>query len=91
MGKKKLTLNVDEELLREVKSALASEGKSISGVVEELLGSVLAYRWVEELAESLGLGRLDPLDPSEIPRSRRAGLDAAKIVRELRNERAGGA
>ena len=47
-------------------------------------GSITALRWLEELARDLKLNGLLPLNPLEIPRSRPKGLDAAKIVRELR-------
>ena len=85
--KRKLTLSVDGELLREVKSLLAGEGESVSGVVEEFFESLLGFRWLDGLAEELGLGRLEPLDPSEVPRRRPAGLDAGRLVRELRDGR----
>jgi len=91
MGKKKLTLSIDEDLLRDVRSMLAGEGESISEVVEELLESVSASRWIEGLAEALGLKRLNPLDPAEIPKTRPPGLDAAKLVKELRRQRLQGA
>ena len=39
------------------------------------------------LAEELGLEKLEPSTESEIPMSRPAGLNATKIVRELRKSR----
>ncbi|MBO3832881.1 MAG: hypothetical protein FGF51_05785 [Candidatus Brockarchaeota archaeon] len=86
MGRRKLTLSIDENLLREIKGILAGEGSSLSRVVEEFLGS-LTSRWVEGMAEDMGLGSLDPLDPADIPRSRPKGYDSAKLIRELREER----
>jgi len=88
LAKKKLTLSIDEDLVREVKSVLAGEGLSLSGVVEEFLESITASRWLEELAENLRLGDLNSLDPSSIPKVRPKGYDATKIVRELREQRA---
>ncbi len=87
MGRRKLTLSIDENLLREIKGILAGEGSSLSRVVEEFLGSLLTSRWVEGMAEDLGLGSLDPLDPADIPSSRPKGYDSAKLVRQLREER----
>ncbi len=83
MAKRKLTLSIDENLIREVKGILAGEGYSLSQVVEEFLSSLTA-RWVEEMAVDLGLGGLDPLNPADIPGSRPEGYDSAKTVRELR-------
>jgi len=37
MAKRKLTLSIDENLIREVKGILAGEGYSLSQVVEEFL------------------------------------------------------
>ena len=90
MAKRKLTLSVNEDLLREVKNALAGRGKTLSEAVEELLELMLASRWIEKLAKSLKLGDLLPLDPLEIPRQRPKGLDAARVVRELRDGRVPG-
>ena len=59
---------------------LAREGKSLSSVVEAL-SSIIVSKWVDELAGELELGRLDPIDPSTIPRTRPKGLDAEKIIK----------
>ncbi len=90
MSRRKLTLSIDENLIREIKAILASEGSSLSSVVEEFLGS-LTSRWLEEMAEDLGLGSLDPLDPADIPGSRPEGYDSAKLIRELREQRSSAA
>jgi len=85
--KKKLTLSVSEDLLREVKLIARQEGRSLSSIVEEYFEDLIAPKWVEELAKDLGLGALEPTSELEIPRQRPNGLDAAKIVRELRKGR----
>jgi len=87
MGKKKLTLSVSEDLLREVKLLASGEGRSLSSIVEEYFEYLVSSRWIDVLAEELGLGKLEPTAESEIPRQRPSGLDAAKIVRELRASR----
>ena len=53
---------------------------SLSSVVEEALSSVIVSKWVDELAGELELSRLDPIDPSTIPKTRPLGLDAGKLL-----------
>jgi len=79
--KKKLTLSISEDLLREVKLIARQEGKSLSSIVEEYFEQLIASKWAEELAKDLGA--LEPT--SEMPRP--DGLDAAEIVRDLRKGR----
>jgi len=83
--KRKITLSIDEELLIEARSVLAKEGKSLSSVVEETLSSIIVSKWIDELAGELELDRLDPIDPSTIPRTRPKGLDAGKIIKKERS------
>ncbi|MEM2940537.1 MAG: hypothetical protein QW304_03180 [Thermoproteota archaeon] len=40
------------------------------------------------MAGDLGLDSLDPLDSASIPLSRPSGYDSARVVRELREQRA---
>ena len=87
MAKKKLTLSVKEDLLDEVKRFAAIEGRSLSSIVEEYFEYVVFGRWVEALCKELGLGYLEPKNEFEVPRSRPRGLDAARMVRELRRKR----
>ena len=87
MGRRKLTLSIDEDIIKEVKRVFAGKGFSISRVVEEFLKSTMTSKWLEELANTLGYKNLMPLDPSKIPENRPDGMDAAKIVRELRDGR----
>lgn len=87
MGKKKLTLTIDEDIIKEVKALFVGRGIPISKIVEEFLESTLISRWLEDLGKALGYENLLPLDPSRIPEERPRGLYAAKIVRELRDER----
>jgi hypothetical protein len=87
VAKRKLTLSVGEDLLDEVKRIAAIEGRSLSSIVEEYFEYVVFSRWAEALCGELGLGGLEPTTESEVPRGRPRGLDAARIVRELRGER----
>jgi len=86
VGKRKLTLSVREDLVDEVKRLAAVDGESLSNIVEEYFESLVFERWAELLGEEMDLEGLEPTTESEIPMSRPKGLDAAKIVRELREE-----
>jgi len=88
MGKKKLTLSIRKDLIEEVKKLMAGGGESLSSVVEEYFEYLVSAEWIDALAKDLGFEGLEPTTFSEIPESRPRGLEAAKVVRELRNERA---
>jgi len=87
MAKRKLTLSVEGDLLDEVKGIVAVRGRSLSSIVEEYLEYLVFERWAEALAEELGLGGLEPTTESEVSGSMPRGLDAAAVVRELREGR----
>ncbi len=87
MGKRKVTLSIEEEVLREAKVVANLEGKSLSGLVEEYLESLATSRWLERLAASLGVERLEPTSENEIPSWRPEGFNAAQAVRETRRSR----
>ncbi|MGB9729603.1 MAG: DUF6364 family protein [Thermoprotei archaeon] len=89
MSKRKLTLSVRRDLLDEVKRGALSEGKTLSGLVEEYLEFLALESWITRLAGDLELGELEPVFHQEIISTRPQGLDAASAVRELRDERAG--
>lgn len=76
-------------MIDEVRRVVAERGESISSVVERYFEYLVPTRWVDALAEELGLGVLKPTTSSEIPSRRPKGLDAARIVRELRESRGG--
>jgi hypothetical protein len=93
MGKTKLTLSVEEDLLRRAKGFAAREGLSISGLVEEFLRGLVATESLDKVAQELGLGDLSLVNKGDVPRIRSKGLDAAEIMREMRRgrmERLGG-
>lgn len=89
MPKRKLTLSVRSDLLDEVKRVALSEGRTLSSLVEEYFEFLALKSWIERLAEDLELGELEPVFDQEIISARPRGLDAAKTVRELRDERLG--
>lgn len=87
MAKKKLTLSVDDALLRKAKIELAGREKSVSEAVEELFKSMDDY-WIEDLARKLGI-KLGYVSPEEMKRRRgkkKAGLDSVQVLKELREE-----
>ncbi|MGC8983377.1 MAG: DUF6364 family protein [Desulfurococcaceae archaeon] len=89
MPKKKLTLSVRRDLLEEAKRIALSEGKTLSSLVEEYLEFLALESWITKLSGDLGLGELEPVLYQEVVSARPRGLDAASIVRKLRDERAG--
>jgi hypothetical protein len=87
VARRKLTLTVEEGLLDEVRRLAAVEGRSLSSIVEEYFEYVVFRRWADSLGRGLGLEGLEPTSELDVPRGRPKGLDAAKEVRELREER----
>jgi hypothetical protein len=87
---KKLTLSIYEELLSEVKKLSTIKGISLSEIVEEYFESLVFEGWARNLCDDLGLGELEPTTELEITRNKPKGLDAAKVVRELREGRVNG-
>ena len=87
MRKRKVTLSIEEEVLREAKLVASLEGRSLSSLVEEYLESLAASRWLERLAASIGVERLEPTSEDEIPSQRPEGFNAAQAVREARRSR----
>jgi hypothetical protein len=87
MGKTKVTLSVDEELLRESKSYLAEKNLTVSGTLERALSEMTVSGFVEKVAASLG-ERLGYVAYDQVPRKRPKGKDTAKAIREARGERA---
>jgi hypothetical protein len=87
MGKTKVTLSVDEELLRESKAYLAEKNMTISGTLEKVLSEMAVSGFVEKVAANLG-EKPGYIGYDQVPGKRRKGRDAAKVVREARGERA---
>jgi len=57
-------------------------------LLKSIFRYLIAVKWIDSLAEELGLDDLKPTGEYEIPSSRPTGLDVAEVVRELRNGRA---
>ncbi|MEM3464995.1 MAG: hypothetical protein QW566_00845 [Candidatus Jordarchaeales archaeon] len=84
--KVKVTLLLSGELVRRVKSRLALDGKSLSGVVEELLSVYDGLRFLDELCEELGLESRF-YTGLEVKADRLKRLRAEDVTREVRDER----
>ena len=82
----KVTLSLREDLVKKAEDRLASEGKSLSDLIEELLAMYDTLELLDRLCESLGLGKKF-YTSSEVKASRPSGLKAEEVVRELRNGR----
>ena len=87
MGKTKVTLSVDEELLRESKAYLAEKKLTVSGTLEKALSEMAVSGFVEKVAANVGV-KLGYVGYDQVPKKRPKGKDAAKIIRETRGERA---
>jgi hypothetical protein len=87
MGKTKVTLSVDKELLRESKAYLAEKNLTVSGTLEKALSEMAVSSFIQKVAANMG-GKLDYVGYDQVPRKRPKGKDAAKIIREARGERA---
>ncbi len=87
MGKRKLTLSISGDLLEEARLYASEIGRSLSDMVEEYLEYLASIRWIDSLARELKLEGLEPTSESDIPMSRPEGLDASRVVRELREGR----
>jgi hypothetical protein len=86
MGKTKVTLSVDEDLLRESKAYLAEKNLTVSGTLEKALSEMAVSSVVEKMAANLG-EKLDYVGYDQVPRRRPKGRDASRVVREARGER----
>lgn len=87
MGKTKVTLSVDEALLRESKAYLAEKGLTVSGTLEKVLTEIGPSGLAEAVAARLG-SKLEYVGYDQVPRRRPKGKDAARAISEMRGERA---
>ncbi len=88
MVKRKLTLSVDDELLKNARVRLVGKGESVSKAVEDLFRSI-GDSWIEDLARQFGV-KLRYISSEEVIRRRgkiRTGLNSTKVLREMREDR----
>ncbi len=86
MVKTKLTLSIDEELVREAKAYLARRKQAVSSAVEGFLVSLVTVGAVEKIMDELSIERKF-VSYDEVVKNRPAGGDAGKVVRGQRDER----
>ncbi len=86
MTRGKVTLSVDEQLIREAKAFLARKDMTMSGVVEDFLRSLVTPAAIEGMMGELQIER-KYVSFEDVIKNRLVGLDAGKIIREMRNER----
>jgi hypothetical protein len=87
MGKTKVTLSVEEELLREARAYLVERHQTISGTLERALSEISSSVLYDRIATSLGGRRLEYVGYQDVPRRRPKGKDSARAVREARDAR----
>jgi hypothetical protein len=87
MAKTKLTLTIEKDIVRQAKSKLALEDKSVSEIVEVLLKSYVTNSWIDELMASLGIKKRY-VSYDSVMKNRKRGLDSGKIIRSMRDGRA---
>src|SRR4029077_5764966 len=87
MGKTKVTLSVDKELLRESKAYLAANNLTVSGTLEKALLEMGTSGLAETVAANLG-EKLEYVGYDQVPKRRPKGKDATRAIREARGERA---
>jgi hypothetical protein len=85
MAKTKLTLSIDEEVIKEAKSESLRRNTDVSTLVEEFLRSISRLR-IKEIMLKLGVEERY-VSYEEIAKGRPSGLAAEKVIRELRNGR----
>ena len=85
--KKKLTLSIRDDLVREVKKIALERGVSLSSIVEEYFEFLVSSNWIDKLAEELGIGELEPTKEDEIPAGRPKGVDSTSVIRDLRGNK----
>jgi len=85
--KVKVTLSLEEDLVRRTKSKLALEGRNLSELVEELLAAYDGLELLDKLCDSLNLEKKF-CTSYEVEAGRPAGLKAEEVVREIRGDRA---
>jgi hypothetical protein len=87
MSKLKLTLSVDEELLKEARANMIKSGLSLSSTFEELLKSFTKYG-LEDISKEIRI-EIKYTSFEDIARKRGTGKDSGKLIRAMRDGREG--
>jgi len=86
MGKVKVTLSLDEDLVKRVKARVALEGRTLSEAVESSLLEIDNMNLLMALIDVLNLDKTT-CSYNDVVRDRPKGLNAASLVRGIRDER----
>ena len=87
MPRAKVTLSVDEEVLREARPNMVKKGVSMSAAFEEALKSFTTKYELTKLAEALGI-KVEYVSYEDVIRRRKKGGDSGKLIRRMRDDRA---
>ena len=83
--KTKVTLNLNKDIVEEVRRDLA--GETLSKTVEKSLESISAILFLKKISNALNLKR-EILSPKDVTRMRRKSrMRAEEVVREIRENR----
>ncbi|WP_337861085.1 DUF6364 family protein [Ferroplasma sp.] len=85
--KRKLTLSIDENVIRNAKSILALENKTVSQVVEDDLKRLSLRYEIENAMKDNGIEYIDINDSYIIKnREKMKKTDSIDIIKEIRND-----
>ena len=90
MGKTKLTLSVDSDLLKSAKIQLLKKGITLSDYTEEAMRSLVTASIIEDIARTLDI-KLSYMSFEDVNSKRvkaPKGQDSASVIREIRDDRA---
>lgn len=83
-GRVKTSINIDGRLWRRLKERAAREGVDLSDFLERLIRESLPEESLSDLMGEDLIGYHEPIDLEPVD----LGTDSAKIIREMRDERA---
>ena len=87
MAKMKVTLSVDEELLKEARPNITRKGFNMSTAFEEALKSFTTRYELLRMAEILGI-KIEYISFEDVVRMRKKGGESGKLIRAMRDARA---
>ncbi|HID91066.1 TPA: hypothetical protein EYP44_03795 [Candidatus Bathyarchaeota archaeon] len=83
MGKRKVTLSIDGDVLRKVRRTMSiGEGRSLSSLVEEAPRGLVGEAWLTGLCDELAI-KPAYISPESVVSARPKGSRAEEAVREM--------